>query len=382
MLKVRIWFLLLLMYCCVSGAEAQWLRIEEFKKVRRKTLAPDQVVKDKHAALLDLITDQTSFTVKAQGKNEAEVEEGDGMITVKLPHKTDFFTIEHPEFGQLNWKVPQGKRLKKKKHYRANLVCIDKDFKLTKQWLLLRIDPHDAVVTMDSTRTMVRDGFTQYFLPLGTHHYTIESPFHESKTDSVVLTDTGRVALDIHLNAIFAYLTVRTPFDKCVAQIYLDSKLMGKDWGTSTRVRAGNHRLTVLCNDICYCDSVIKLAPAEKRVIDLKAADLHVQSLQLVRSLQNFDDKFTAEELKLDTVDVNFDLARLDGVLSISCNVADAEVWVDEVPQGFTPCVVEGLDGSVEHTLQIRKPGYKDLTKKFRVQYNAVTELDLKLKRR
>ena len=103
--------LLLLLAIRVSGQE---MRIEDFKKQKKGILNFRHIVTDKKEAIIDLKTGEKGFTFLANGKTEAKAEEGEEMLSVKVPHKTTFITIKHPDYGQLTWKVP-GKSLRKKK---------------------------------------------------------------------------------------------------------------------------------------------------------------------------------------------------------------------------------------------------------------------------
>ena len=97
-------------------AGAQKMKIEKFKRVKFDLLNHSLLPVDKKQATLDLMTDETGFEVKADGKTDVKVEAGEGKLTLLAPHKTKFLVIKHPDYGQFTWKVP-GKGLRKKKHY-------------------------------------------------------------------------------------------------------------------------------------------------------------------------------------------------------------------------------------------------------------------------
>ena len=117
--KVRGRFLLiwLLTSFVLISAEAQKMEVKDFTRLKRPLWNRSKVTIEKQKALLDLTTTEKGFTFKANGTQDAEAKEDDGIITVKVPHKTRFLTITHPTYGQLTWRVPV-KHLKRKKHYR------------------------------------------------------------------------------------------------------------------------------------------------------------------------------------------------------------------------------------------------------------------------
>ena len=112
----------LLLTGLLSPVMAQKIAVEGFKKVKKDLLNQTPLPVKKTEAMLDFLTDEKGFTLKADGKVEVQAEEADGMITLTTPHKTKFLVITHPDYGQYTWKVPAKKGLKKKKHYQANLL--------------------------------------------------------------------------------------------------------------------------------------------------------------------------------------------------------------------------------------------------------------------
>ena len=152
--------------------------------MKKSVLRKEKLSVSKQYALLDLYTNEKGFVFKLKGIDMV-AEEGDGMQTVPLPHHTSFLIIEHPDYGQLVWKIP-GKGLKKKKRYRAYLYTEDpkKEFKPDKQWVVFRIRPEHAIVFVDSTVQLMQDGLLQLYLPVGQHTYQVISPFYENKKET------------------------------------------------------------------------------------------------------------------------------------------------------------------------------------------------------
>ena len=231
---------------------------------------------DKQLATLDLKTGEKGFTFKADGKMEVKAEEADGMLTLKVPHKTRYLVIQHADYGQLTWKVP-GKPLKKKKHYQAVLKTYNpnKEYKLQKQWVVFKLEPQNAILYVDSTVALVRNGDAQFNLPLGKHTYAVESPFYEAMADSLILTDSTRMVIPITLQPLYSYVTVRTPLED--AEIWLNGKSIGTTSATSGHLQAGIYRLTVMKGHFCYYDKQIEVGVNEKKVIQLTESDLTPQ---------------------------------------------------------------------------------------------------------
>lgn len=188
------------------------MNIEKFKRVKFDLLNHTLLPVDKKQATLDLKTDEKGFTFKADGITDIKAKEGDGKLTLLTPHKTKFLVIKHPDYGQITWKVP-GKGLKKKKHYQANLLTDKpgKEYKLSKQWVVFKVEPANAILQFDSTTVLLRDGTAQFNAPVGKHGYHVEAPFHEEVSDSIELSDSAKLTVPVVLQSFYSYLTVRTP---------------------------------------------------------------------------------------------------------------------------------------------------------------------------
>ena len=74
----------------------------------------NHVVTNKQQAIIDLKTSEKGFAFLADGKMEIQADEGDGVLTLKTPDKTAFIVVKHPDYGQLTWKVPTKKGLRRK----------------------------------------------------------------------------------------------------------------------------------------------------------------------------------------------------------------------------------------------------------------------------
>lgn len=233
------------------------------------------VVTEKRQATLDLVTTEKGFTFLANGVTELQVEEGEKGITLKVPHKTTFFLIKHDEFGQLYWKVPGRKGLRKKKRYEAQLLTNsrEKDYKLQSQWVVFEILPENAIVYVDSTQTATRNGRVQLELALGKHPYTVLSPFHEQQDGVLEVKEEEKLTVSVSLQPIYAYLTVKTPQEG--GEILIDGMTIGFTEATSGRLAEGIHQLRVMKDDVCWYEADIEMGKAEKKTLELSTDDLY-----------------------------------------------------------------------------------------------------------
>ena len=311
---------------------AQKISIGQFKRVKFDLATQKLLPVDKKMATLDLKTDEKGFTFKADGKTEIAAQEGDGQITLLAPHKTAFILVKHPEYGQLIWKVP-GKGLRKKKHYQA-IMQTDKpgkEYKLSKQWVVFQVIPENAILQVDSTVALVRDGTAQFELPLGKHGYHAEAPFYEELSDSVEVVDSAKLVVPVVLQSVYSYLTVKLPIAEGL--IFIDSEPIGKGEATSGHLQPGDHHLIVMQEETCFADTVINMGVGEKKVLALKASDLRARPL-MARAIN----PQPIEEVKDSTVTDSLAAVPQDSLkalVTITAPDAETQIWLNREPLAY-----------------------------------------------
>ena len=311
---------------------AQKISIGQFKRVKFDLATQKLLPVDKKMATLDLKTDEKGFTFKADGKTEIAAQEGDGQITLLAPHKTAFILVKHPEYGQLIWKVP-GKGLRKKKHYQA-IMQTDKpgkEYKLSKQWVVFQVIPENAILQVDSTVALVRDGTAQFELPLGKHGYHAEAPFYEELSDSVEVVDSAKLVVPVVLQSVYSYLTVKLPIAEGL--IFIDSEPIGKGEATSGHLQPGDHHLIVMQEETCLADTVINMGVGEKKILALKASDLRARPL-MARAIN----PQPIEEVKDSTVTDSLAAVPQDSLkapVTITAPDAETQIWLNREPLAY-----------------------------------------------
>ena len=311
---------------------AQKISIGQFKRVKFDFAKKKMYPVDKKMATLDLKTDEKGFTFKADGKTEIAAQEGDGQITLLAPHKTAFILVKHPEYGQLIWKVP-GKGLRKKKHYQA-IMQTDKpgkEYKLSKQWVVFQVIPENAILQVDSTVALVRDGTAQFELPLGKHGYHAEAPFYEELSDSVEVVDSAKLVVPVVLQSVYSYLTVKLPIAEGL--IFVDSEPIGKGEATSGHLQPGDHHLIVMQEETCLADTVFNMGVGEKKILALKTSDLRARPL-MARAIN----PQPIEEVKDSTVTDSLAAVPQDSLkalVTITAPDAETQIWLNREPLAY-----------------------------------------------
>ena len=313
---------------------AQKISIGQFKRVKFDLATKKFLPVDKKMATLDLKTDEKGFTFKADGKTAIAAQEGDGKITLLAPHKTAFLLVQHPDYGQLIWKVP-GKGLRKKKHYQAVMQTDKpgKEYKLSKQWVVFQVSPENAILQVDSTVALVRNGTAQFHLPLGKHGYHAEAPFFEELSDSVEVIDSVKLVVPLVLQSVYSYLTVRLPVED--GRIFIDGQPIGIREATSGHLQPGDHHLIVMQKETCYVDTVINLSKGEKKVLTLKAGDLRARPL-MARAITPgvvVTDTIAADSTAADSISVPQD--SLKALVTITAPDEKTQIWLNREPLAY-----------------------------------------------
>lgn len=350
---------------------AQRMHVEDFGRYKKPFLHKASFTTDKRQALLDFFINEKGFQFFVEDAPVAATE-GEGMVTLALPHRTGSLIIKHPVYGQLAWKVPNGV-LKKKKHYHAYLhtESLEKEFRQQKQWALISTVPERAIVYVDTVIHPLLDGNLSLYLPLGRHVCRIESPFYQTLNDTIELTDIVRFEKRYVLQPFYAYLTVETDWPD--ARICLDGDSLGLQRVETSRLMPGRYRLTVNQGDSLYYEQWLELANAERKVVDLHGIELRPFP-QLGQSIEmsGFPDEVLADSMASDGLQ---EQSGQWADVHITAFDADTEIWLnrERVGQGeWRGNLAPGF-----YAVSSRKEGLDSRTDFFWVDAGKSVELNL-----
>lgn len=350
---------------------AQRMHVEDFGRYKKPFLHKASFTTDKRQALLDFFTNEKGFQFFVEDAPVAATE-GEGMVTLALPHRTGSLIIKHPVYGHLAWKVPNGV-LKKKKHYHAYLhtESLEKEFRQQKQWALISTVPERAIVYVDTVIHPLLDGNLSLYLPLGRHVCRIESPFYQTLNDTIELTDIVRFEKRYVLQPFYAYLTVETDWPD--ARICLDGDSLGLQRVETSRLMPGRYRLTVNLGDSLYYEQWLELVNAERKVVDLHGIELRPFP-QLGQSIEmsGFPDEVLADSMASDGLQ---ELSGQWADVHITAFDADTEIWLnrERVGQGeWRGNLAPGF-----YAVSSRKEGLDSRTDFFWVDAGKSVELNL-----
>lgn len=249
------------------------------------------------------------------------------------------------------------------------------------QWVTFTVKPGNAILTVDETRLVLRDGRAMMMLNPGPHKYAAESPYYETLADTFTLKDTVRADILVVMQAAYSYMNVETHYNN--AEIYIDQKSIGRGSVKSCRITAGDHRLTVIRDTMCLYDGRVELVKAEKKMVDLAALGVEPFPWDAARWLVPLS-ALTAEGALADSTLMEQAHAEMEiGECSanVTSNIPGAAIYVDGRLVGNTPLVVPGLVANRKYLVTVRMKGYKDASVVFTAQTNIVGEVKVKLKK-
>ena len=290
------------------------------------------------------------------------------------------------------------------------------------------------------------NGVVQAYLPLGKHSFKVESPFYETQEDTLCLKENRRLERQVHLQPSYSFLTVNShiPYaeirldgeligiqeaqsKRLLPGTYLltvqkDSllfyqepiqldmaerksidlkKILHFTSGSTTDMASsiGDNQLpqgfqpSVVTPPVPRPDSlhirafdeeteiwvnrelVAQGSWKEKLPPGLHAVSTRKDGIESPTQYIRIGDG-KGQRLKMVTPYAKY------GRLNVSSNVVDAEVWLDGISVGKTPCILPPLSTYKKYTIKLTKEGYKEVKATVSLKDNDMQNLHLILKKK
>lgn len=249
-----------------------------------------------------------------------------------------------------------------------------------KQWALLRIDPPNAIVTLDSTDIrMTRNGIVQAFLPLGEHTYVVESPFYRRYESKFDLSDSLKVEIFVRLEPAFGFMSVATPLKNGL--IFIDGRFAGKGVTPINKYEEGAHRVVILRDTLKYCDASFYVESGSKNKIVVTDYTPTRLTRAEVQAMRYAEAGLAGATLDAESTGAG-DGENQWGMINLHSNVAGATVLVNGIEYGETPCVVKGLKPAVKYRITLRKEGWREKTQMVSVKSGELPDIEIKMKKK
>ena len=413
-------FILLIIFG-LSGTDlsAQNISVKSFRLLETDltantagTLKKDQ--NNETAALIKVVTTETGFVFDGGMLGIVGTTQRAGEIWVYVPPKSRKITISHPQLGVLrDYFYPisiEAGRTYEMVLATGRVTTIVQE-SAGGQYLVMKVSPSDAEVSIDEVPYEVENDEVTVFLKYGKHTYRVSAALHESEVGQI---DMGNTKKEMAVTLRPAYGLLQIESDPTGAEVYIDGDYepAGTTPFTSKRLVPGQHRL--LFKRAEYKNHTLDITvPGDGSTQPVRAtlppnfalttitaagdADIYVNderkgngrwSGRLTTGLYTIEARKASHYPTRQTVEIaageqrHIDLAApvpRYGSLNVSTRPSGATVAIDGVTlPGTTPNIyTDVLIG--DHTITLTKPGCAPVEQRITVEEGQILPLDFTL---
>lgn len=244
--------LILLIIFGLSGTDlsAQNISVKSFRLLETDltantagTLKKDQ--NNETAALIKVVTTETGFVFDGGMLGIVGTTQRAGEIWVYVPPKSRKITISHPQLGVLrDYFYPisiEAGRTYEMVLATGRVTTIVQE-SAGGQYLVMKVSPSDAEVSIDEVPYEVENDEVTVFLKYGKHTYRVSAALHEPEMGQI---DMGNTKKEMAVTLRPAYGLLQVESDPTGAEVYIDGdyESAGTTPFTTKRLSKGQHRL-------------------------------------------------------------------------------------------------------------------------------------------
>ena len=343
-MKKRHIFILLLVLFAAFSTKAQNISVASFRLLEMDMTAnlEPNIRIDQNGytcALIKMVTIETGFTWNVGVMGITDTQQQAGEIWVWVPFGVKHLTIGHPRFGILRdyyFPIPIEKARTYELVLKTNGPGPDED--LGGSFLVMSVNPTNAMVSVDGQLLKTADGTVTVFLEYGKHNYRVEAPDYETEV-GIVQIGQEKTTMEVKLKSSLSTLSL-TCTDK-TAEIYINEKKYGVG-NCSCTLSAGTYLVEARKQGHRAERQTIVLAKQEQKEAVLNAP------------------------------------SPMYGKLKLTTTPANCDVYIDGEKKGTSPDVFANILVG-EHTLTLEKKDYEKKTQTFTIEEGKVQELDVTL---
>ena len=345
-MKKRHIFILLLALFAAFSAKAQNISVASFRLLDMDLtpIIEPNIRIDQNGytcALIKVVTTETGFTWNVGMMGITDTQQQAGEIWVWVPFGVKHLTIGHPRFGILRdyyFPIPIEKARTYELVLKTNGPGPGPDEDLGGSFLVMSVNPTNAMVSVDGQLQKTADGTVTVFLEYGKHNYRVEAPDYETEV-GIVQIGQEKTTMEVKLKSSLSTLSL-TCTDK-TAEIYINEKKYGVG-NCSCTLSAGTYLVEARKQGHRAERQTIVLAKQEQKEAVLNAP------------------------------------SPMYGKLKLTTTPANCDVYIDGEKKGTSPDVFANILVG-EHTLTLEKKDYEKKTQTFTIEEGKVEELDVML---
>ncbi len=278
------------------------------------------------------------------------------------------------------------------------------------QWVVLQVEPKDALVIIDGAECWVDDGgIVQKVYPNGTHTYTISAKDYHTESSTFVVAGE-KIEKRISLRPAYGWLSIPGSNILNGAKVYVDNTLLGTVPLKSDKLASGQHQVRIVQELYKSVEASITIADGETYTytptlvanygtVTINAGgefDIYANGKLLGRSpwsgklsadsyifearREGYEPSSVAHAVVSGTAPQSIDIPApkaILGYITVVSSPAMATVMVDGKTIGRTPLTEGVLVG--KHKLSIALDGYDTYEKEIVVTKGGSEEINAKL---
>jgi hypothetical protein len=357
---------------------------------------PGTMVHDQNGnvcALIKLETTQKGFTFDVGISGVMSTVEKTGEIWVYVPFGIRRITIMHPQLGVIR-DYPLPCAIEKGRTYIMTLVAgtvrTIVEQTVSKQFLLIELDPKDAILEINGKVKATDNGVYQELLTFGKWQYKAYCQNYHEQVGVVEISDPDNTHIvSLKLKPAFGHLSVlaNAQPELAGASVYVDEKYIGAIPVSNVQISSGSHRMRIIKDlyepynqTFVIADEEIKqltpyLTPdfAEVTLTTTKGADIYINGER--KGMEEWSGKLPCGSYIIETrkqghiaYKTTYEISRNDhsktisingptpiyGSLIISSTPVKAKVYIDgryvgETPKYISKQIIGDYEVSVEH---------------------------------
>ena len=415
---------ILILLSIATIAHGQEMSVKSFYLAETDLTAntPGTMVYDQNGNVCALIKVETTldgFSFDVGSLGVSEVKRIGGEIWVYVPYGIRRITLSHPQLGVVrDYQIPCP--IERGRTYIMSLVTgtvrTIVEHAVSKQFLLIELEPKDAILEINGKIKATDNGIYQELLPFGKWQYKAYCQNYHDIVGVIEISDPDNThSLNLKLKPAFGHISVLATAQPEIAgaAVYIDEKYIGEVPLNNIQINSGSHRMRIIKELYEAYNETFSIADEENRqhtpyltpdfaevtLTTISGADIYINGEQKgnqrwsgklpcgsyifeTRKKGHIAYKTTREITRNDNArTINIDgPTPIYGSLVIASTPAKAKVYIDSEYAGETPKYVSKQVVG-EYSIRVELNGYETQTKTINVTEGNEASLSFTLEK-
>lgn len=412
--------ILILFFSLIAKIAAQNISVSSFKLLDTDltantagTMETDQ--NGETAALIKVVTTQTGFSFDGGALGIVKTVQKPSEIWVYVPRGLKKITISHPQLGMLRdyyLSIPiEAARTYEMVLVSGEVQTVVKESSRS-QYLVIKVNPSNAIVELDNEILPTSDGVAQKFLKFGTYDYRIQAKdYHVSAGKVTIDNPKEKKVLTIELLPAFGWIEIESDQELNGAQVFIDNTLAGIIPFKSDNISSGRHNIKIVKPLYLAYEETISIQDNETKMLKPKLkSDFSIVTINVDDDAEIYINQelkgsgiwtgklgtgvyvFEARKEGHRTTTITKDIISsqseykiqlekpipIYGEANITSNPTLSDVVIDGKEYGQTPLYLTDLLIG-RHNYIIKHEGYGDCSGWFEIEENKTTSVNAEL---